>query len=485
MKVAGMRDHIQLHINGEPVIVRRQDAFLTLSDYLRTRRRLTGTKIVCSEGDCGSCSVLCGQPSPSGIDYRPIDSCIRFMFQLDNAYIVTVEGLRESGALTAIQAALVDCHGSQCGFCTPGFVMALAGMRISADSVTEDDLRHQLTGNLCRCTGYSPILAAGKSAAEQGALRPFLPDNGAIRQRPAGEPIEITANIAGVACRVYCPTTIEQAVTFLASQPRARIVAGATDLGVQFNKGQLQAIDWLDLNRIAELRNVAVAGDDLMIGAGATWSELEQVVERRLPEFHAIIRVFGSPQIRHVGTVGGNIINASPISDAVPLLFVCEAELTFVSGTGERTVNINDFYRGYKDFDLREGELLTQIRLPLPPPQRQLRLYKVSRRRDMDISSFTAAIWVELAGDTIRDAGIAYGAVGPVVLRLRRTESFLRGKPFTLDTMIHAGEIAVDEITPISDVRGQAAYRWQLARNVLRKFYYQIDQPAAPSSASA
>ncbi len=480
-----MRDHIELSINGEPVKVRGQDAFLTLSEYLRTRRRLTGTKIVCAEGDCGSCSVLCGKASAGSIDYLPIDSCIRFMFQLDGMHVITVEGLRTDGHLTAVQQAMVDCHGSQCGFCTPGFVMVLAGMCRSRVAATEEHLRRELSGNLCRCTGYRPILEAGRLAAGSQAERPALSSNGATSHRADTEPIDINAEIADQRCRVHCPATIQQAVTFLNDHPRARIVAGATDLGVQFNKGQLPVTDWLDLNRIVELQRIEVTAEELTIGALATWSQVEQVVEQPLPEFHAIIRIFGSPQIRHVGTIGGNIINASPISDAVPLLLVSEAELTLVSLDGERTMNINEFYRGYKDFDLRQGELLTQIRVPLPPPQRHLRLYKVSRRRDMDISSFTGAIWVELEEDTIVDAGLAYGAVGPVVLRLRRTETFLRGKPFDLETMHQAGEIAVDEIAPISDVRGEAAYRRQLARNVLRKFYYQIDHQSVHLSRRA
>ncbi len=211
----------------------------------------------------------------------------------------------------------------------------------------------------------------------------------------------------------------------------------------------------------------------MIVGARATWSDIEATIEKAIPQFHAIVSVFGSPQIRHVGTVVGNIVNASPIADSVPLLLVCDAELTIASSAGDRFIKLNDFYRGYKNIDLGTGELVTQVTIPLPPPDRLLRLYKVSRRRDLDIASFTAAIWIELEDDTIRDAGIAYGAVGPVVARLRGTEAFLRGQPFSIDTMTQAGEIAVTEISPISDVRGQASYRLQLARNMLKKFYWE------------
>ena len=192
-----------------------------------------------------------------------------------------------------------------------------------------------------------------------------------------------------------------------------------------------------------------------------------------VPQFQQIVSVFGSPQIRHVGTLGGNLINASPIADSIPFLFVCDALLTLTSAAGERTVNINDFYTDYKKFDLRPGELLTRIEIPLPTEIAALGLYKISRRRDLDISTFTAAIYLETDEDAITSARVAYGAVGPVVLRMKNTESFLIGKPFSLDTMQQAGEVAVGEIAPLTDVRGSKDYRNDLARNVLVKYFHQ------------
>jgi xanthine dehydrogenase small subunit len=211
----------------------------------------------------------------------------------------------------------------------------------------------------------------------------------------------------------------------------------------------------------------------LVAGARATWTELEAIAQDAVPEFHKIVSIFGSPQIRHVGTIGGNIVNASPIADSLPFLFVMEAELEFASVDGRRTVPINGFYHGYKKFDMKLGELLVRIRVPLPARGDRLRLVKVSRRRDLDIATFTAAIWMRIDGDTIADVRLAYGAVGPTVIRARRTEDFLRGRPFDEATMRAAGEVAVTEIAPISDVRGSSAYRYQLARNVLLKFYHE------------
>jgi xanthine dehydrogenase small subunit len=482
-----IRDHLVLFVNGKRREVHGSDCFLSLSDFLRYRLGLTGTKIVCSEGDCGSCTVLVGKANAGSIKYLPIDSCIRFMFQLDGCYVVAIEGLAgasENGNLTSIQQAMVDCHGSQCGFCTPGFVMAMTGTCEGKNGrpLTEEDWRHALTGNLCRCTGYTPILKAAMQAADKICAKPgqlYPPDVRLKDLEPlAQDTLDLRGEFGRIQRRAFCPRSLDEAVAFRRDQPLAKVVAGATDVGVQLNKRAIEPTVILDLNRVAELEVaelVAPADGARMIVAGArsTWTEVLALCQEAVPEFAEIISIFGSPQIRHIGTIGGNIINASPIADSLPFLMVMEAELEFAGSAGRRTVNINDFYKGYKKFDLRPDELLVKVRIPLPPSDELLRLYKVSRRRDLDIATFTAAIRMRLDGDTIADAALAYGAVGPTVVRLRRTEEFLLDRPFTEETMRDAGDTAVQEIAPISDVRGSRDYRYQLARNVLLKFYHQ------------
>ncbi|MDA8564096.1 FAD binding domain-containing protein [Mariniblastus sp.] len=471
-----MRESILLFVNGREHRVSGADAFLTLSDFLRNRLSLCGTKIVCSEGDCGSCSTLCGRLNDEGksFNYQSIDSCIRFVFQLDRCHIVTVEGLGKEERLHPVQEAMVNCHGSQCGFCTPGFVMSMAGILEQNDAPSEEDWRYGLTGNLCRCTGYSPILEAGNQLAGCAGknLSELYPANEMISKIETAS--KHAVRIENDQSLVYCPSSLSEATEFLAKHPDAEIIAGATETGVRFNKGLCSATVWLDLNAVDELAGVTVDGDKLVIGARATWTDLEEITQTHAEPFHGIVEVFGSPQIRNVATIGGNIINASPIADSLPFLVACDATLTLVSKQGSRTVAINDFFQGYKQIDLKPGELLHEIRMTLPPADRQLRLYKVSRRRDMDISTFTGAIWVDLDGDTIKDAGIAYGAVGPTILRLKQTETFLRGKPFSLDIMTQAGDVALKEITPISDVRGGQDFRNQLAKNVLQKFFHEV-----------
>lgn len=475
-----MRDQVLLYINGRRHLVGSRLALLSLSDYLRRELGLVGTKIVCSEGDCGACSVLVGRPHDGRLRYHSVDSCIQFMFQLDGAHVVTIEGLTPPGDLNAVQRAIVDSHGSQCGFCTPGFVVAMTGMLEDCDRLGEADMRYGLTGNLCRCTGYTSILESGLAVDVQTherleSLYPSAPILADIAE--SSSDIEIAAEVDDVRHIVASPTSMAAALEFLANHPRATVVAGATDIGVRVNKSRTLPETILDLNRLPELEALSVVDGRLELGARASWTAIESLCRRLVPQFHEVVTVFGSPQIRNVGTLGGNIVNASPIADSLPFLHVMEAELELASIGGKRYVNINDFYLGYKQLDLRPGELLAKVFVPLPEDCEILRLYKVARRRDLDISSFTAAIRVVLDGPTIASARIAYGAVGPTVIRARRTEEFLCGQPFSESTMRQAGDIAVDEVSPISDVRGSADYRFQLTRNVLLKFYHQ-QQPA-------
>jgi xanthine dehydrogenase small subunit len=463
--------------------VRGRDAFLSLSDYLRRVCGLTGTKIVCSEGDCGACSVLIGRTAADGsrLIYRPIDSCIQFLFQLDGTHIVTVEGLGGETDPSVVQRAMIECHGSQCGFCTPGFVVAMTGLLEECNELDESAMRCGLTGNLCRCTGYTPIIDAGRhiDISQHHRAEELFPSAHMVGEFAArrAQPIEVRAEWDEREHLFMSPPNLDAALESLGAHPDATIVAGATDIGVRINKSLAIPAKILDLNRVDELAGVAIEDGVLILGSRASWTAIEEICEKAVPEFYKIVSVFGAPQIRHVGTIGGNIANASPIADSLPFLFVMDAMLELRSAGGSRQVNINDFYKGYKKFDLRPDELITQVRIPLPAEDEQLRLYKVSRRRDLDISTFTAAIRMRLDGDSIAEVAIALGAVGPTVIRARKTEAFLRRRLFDEETMRLAGDVAFDEISPISDVRGAADYRYQLTRNILLKFFHETQAP--------
>jgi xanthine dehydrogenase small subunit len=477
-----VRDEVLIYINGTEHRVRGADAFLSLSDYLRGRAGLVGTKIVCSEGDCGACSVLLGRPHDARIHYRAVDSCILFLYQLHCTHVVTVEGLARNGALNAVQEAMVLNFGSQCGFCTPGFVVTMTGLFENAgprrsERLTEDELRTALSGNLCRCTGYVQILEAGKSIEPSMLPRvsDLYPDAPMLDRFAAAQDDEllITARVRGAERTVHVPRTIDAAAAFKAKHNDAKVVSGATDFGVQYNKGLIDPERILCLTSVAALDDVKVEDGRLVIGARATWSKVEAAVADTLPDYCRILRRFGGPQIRNAGTIGGNIINASPIADSAPFHFVMEAELELVSPSGPRRVPITRFHTGYKKLDMRADELLARVFVPLPREGETLRLYKISRRQDLDISTFTAGILMKLNGRTIEWARVAFGGVAPVVLRLPKTEAFLCGQPFTEATMEHAGRIASGEVTPISDVRGSADFRTQLAANILLKFYHE------------
>lgn len=492
-----MRDHLVFYLNGQRQTVAGPDALATLTDFLRERRGMVGTKVVCAEGDCGACSVLVGRPTPDGktLTYRAIDACIAFMYQLDRAHVVTVEGLKLPGAgagadeLSPVQDAMVKCHGSQCGFCTPGFVVTMHGLleenQSAADGtkcagLTEDQMRLGLSGNLCRCTGYQQILDAGAAIDpttvelmnERYPAPPMLEDFATL----SDEAVRIETELRGAKRAVFLPRTLDQAVAFRAEFPgkSSTIAAGTTDLGVQHTHGRHDPAAVLCLAQVAGLNRVAIEDGVLTTGAAATWAQIERAVEDAVPEYHAVLTRFGSPQIRNAGTIGGNLANASPIADSLPFHYVMDAELELRSPRGSRTVKLNDFYLGYKQLDLADDELIAAVRTPLPADSQVLKLYKISKRRDMDISTFTAAVLLTLDGEQVVSARLAYGGVGPTVVRLPQTEDFLAGQPLTEDTMRDAGRRARDEITPISDVRGSADFRRQLAENILVKCYHDL-----------
>jgi xanthine dehydrogenase small subunit len=480
-----MLDDLLLYVNGQRHAVRGPDAFLSLSDYLRRVHGLVGTKIVCSEGDCGACTVLIGRPAEDGsrLVYRPVDSCIQFMFQLEGTHIVTVEGLGGEAEQSAVQQAMIDCHGSQCGFCTPGFVVTMTGLLEEQDTLAESQMRCGLTGNLCRCTGYTPIFEAGThvDTARHKRMEALSPSGGMLAEFEArrSQPIVIHAEWGGEAHRFASPPNLASALEYLHAHPDATIVAGATDVGVRINKTNSLPKIILDLNRVAELDGIRIDDGVLALGSRASWTAIERSCRELVPEFHKIVARFGAPQIRHVGTIGGNLANASPIADSLPFLYVMDAELELTSIDGTRIVPVTEFYKGYKKIDLRPGELIVRVRVPLPAPDELLRLYRVSRRCDLDIASFTAAIRLRMDGELIEEAAIAFGAVGPTVIRARETEAFLRGRPLDEETMRAAGDVAIGEIAPISDVRGAADYRYQLTRNILLKFYHCTQSVAA------
>lgn len=466
-----MRNHLLVHVNGVPHRIGAGSAFQTLSRFLRYEERATGTKIVCEEGDCGACTVLVGRLEKGALRYRPVNSCIQLMFQLDGTHVVTVEGLRSGEALTPVQEAMVRCHGAQCGYCTPGFVVAMTAVfEESSDRPSREEVKNAISGNLCRCTGYDSIVNAALEVdpAAVQKIEQLYPGTPIIQEieRNSREPLRVG--------HFFRPVDVADAVAFKAENPSCTVIQGATDVGVWWTKRGFRPEAILSLDGIEGLEDLAFADDDgtLLVGARATLASVAAAIVDRVPQLGAIFERFGSPQIRNAGTLAGNIANASPIADSLPFLFVAGASLELTGGSGVRVVPIDQFYLGYKKLALASDEIITRVRIPLPTRADTLRLYKVSKRSHLDIATFTAGFLMRVRSGRVESIRIAFGGVAPVVMRLPKTEALLTGRPFALDAFAAAAEVARTEVAPISDVRGTREFRLQLAENALLKFYY-------------
>ena len=468
-----MRDHIVFYINGKQHTVSGADAWLPLTDYLRLRLRLTGTKVVCAEGDCGSCTIALGKLRNDRIDYTTVCGCIQRVFQLDGMHVITVEGLAYNGGLNPVQSAMVHCNGAQCGYCTPGFVVTLHQL-LQDGAKDACHVKRKLTGNLCRCTGYDAILDAAQQT-DVSTIRPantLYPDKTLAPSLAAIAKQEVLINAQNRT--FFKPKSLDSAIRFRKDNPSAIIIAGGTDLGVVMNKGKIDPEILMSTAALPAFDTVTVEDNSLIVGGGATHAAVQAAMVETIPEYDGYLEWFGSPQIRQAGTLAGNLATGSPIGDSLPPLCVLDASIELTGPGGTRRVNINDFYTGYRRSVMQTNELITRVLIPIPPKDETLKLYKISKRKDLDISTFSAAIWMRLDDRQIEDIRIAFGGVGPMVVRLRKTEAFLRGKPFTEETFNDAQSIVLNEITPISDVRGSADYRNLLGQNILRRLHAEM-----------
>ena len=468
-----MRHDVVVFVNGRRNRVPRASAFGPLTAYLRDECGLVGTKIGCGEGDCGACTVLVGRPDSDSIRYRAMTSCLLTPCLVDGAHVITIEGLRRGADLSAIQEAVVDHHGSQCGYCTPGIVMALSGLFESESEPDDESLAEALTGNLCRCTGYLPILDAGRAAAGVGVARLAVayPDRDLIGELTelSSEPIWIES---GDGRTFHRPNHAEAAVVIKAEHPDSVVVAGGTDLGVWKLRRGFDPPMLLSLAGVGEWGRIGREGESVAIGANVTWTDLAAFAAREEPGLIPVTELFASPQVRNVATFVGNVAHGSPISDAVGFLHVAGARLDLVGPRGTRSVPIGEFFTGYRQTVLASDELIARVVVPIPEPDEYVRLYKISKRKEMDISTFRAAVRILERDGSIVQSAIAYAGIGPRVLRLPETEAFLEGRPFDEATFREAGRVARGEIAPISDIRGSRDFRLILAENVLLKFFF-------------
>jgi xanthine dehydrogenase small subunit len=467
-----------------------------LSDWLRYERGLTGTKVVCAEGDCGACSVLRWFPLSAGEgtdSYLPINSCIVTVAQMDGSSLVTVDALSEGEKLAPAQKAMVACHGSQCGFCTPGFVVAISGLLekklVSGDvsRCTEREAKNALTGNLCRCTGYQPILDAATAIDPTGEkpLRDrFLT---AAAKKELRKVLSVPLVLEGETFSFHAPRNAASAARYLRRNKGARIVGATTDLGVVHNKGKLRLTRLVSLHLVEELYAIRRAKGRVSVGARVTLSELRHALKKDVPEFARFLDLFASPQIKNVATLVGNVGNASPIADTPPFLLVTGARVNLVDSAGKkRSVPIEKFYLAYRKTALRPGEIIVSIDFEVPAAKESLALYKISQRKDLDISAVNAAFrveWKDAERSAIRSIRLAYGGVAATPLRLKKTEAALAGAKLGRDLLPGAAESIHSEMKPMSDLRGTAAFRRVLVENLFARFLREHAGPSGEGKA--
>lgn len=446
-------------VNDTPVARSDVAPEAMLLDHLRLSQRLTGTKEGCAEGDCGACTVLVGKLTPDGVHYSPVNACIRPLATLHGCHVVTVEHLEKlHDGLSPMQQAMVDLHGSQCGFCTPGIVMSLTGHLMNGGSQDEASLRTALDGNLCRCTGYRPILEAAASVSEDNPLMQQAAQTEAqLREMLDDDRHEWDG--------VVRPADLDDLLAYLAETPQARIIAGATDVGLWVTKHLSELSPAVVIDHLDELKQID-AGDDLTLGACVTFGEAQRLLAARFPHLNAYLDRFAGPQIRATGTIGGNIANGSPIGDMPPVLIAMGAELTLRSAQGRRTIPLEEFFIDYGKQDRRPGEIVEMIRIPAQPEALH-RAEKISKRQREDISAVSMGLRLVMDAGRIVEARLAYGGLAATPKRAKAAEAALLGQPWGAGAAQAAADALPQDFTPITDMRASAEYRMRVAGNLL------------------
>ena len=478
---------IRLLLNGRAESILDVAPTTSLLTWLRSARGLPGTKEGCAEGDCGACTVVIGEliGPENQLSLSSLNACIQFVPALDGKAVFTVEYLRQQahGALHPVQQAMVDCHASQCGFCTPGFVMSLWGLynQAQAEDVSNTGVLHDaLSGNLCRCTGYRPIIDAGRRMFELPAL-PL--DRDAIREALLALDRSADLEYHHPEGRFHAPRTLDALAGLRAKYPEATLLAGCTDIGLWVNK-QFRPIDTLiDLGAVRDLHTLEVSGDTLVIGAAVSLEQAYAALTEHYPTLREIWKRFASLPVRNAGTLGGNIANGSPIGDSMPALIALGAQVQLASVRGTRRLALEDFYLDYMKKDLADDEFVAGVEVPLPSPTRHFRCYKVSKRHDSDISAICGGFGISIADGLISEARVAFGGMAATVRRASHAEQALQGHPWNEDTLTPAMHALAQDYTPLSDMRASAAYRSRVAANLLRRFYLET-RPHAPLEAS-
>jgi xanthine dehydrogenase small subunit len=463
---------IRFYLNDAEVIVENASPSTTLLNFLRQERRLTGTKEGCAEGDCGACTVVVlDRDEQSRPLYRAVNSCLLLVGSLAGHRLYTVEGISDGGALHPVQQAMVDELGSQCGYCTPGFVMSLfeASYRDDLDAGWKTD--DQLCGNLCRCTGYRPIRKAFEKTAGKS-----LDDRFGAQLQCDLAPLT-HAELSGRSGHYLRPVDLAGVFAAAEQHPEHRLVAGATDLGLEITQRGARPNCLIDLQAVAELNGIDTHNDRFSIGAAVSLADLERFSSEHLPTVHRMLRYFGARQIKHRATLGGNLVNASPIGDMAPVFLALGADVIIATSKGLRSVSLEEFFVAYRTTALLPGELVARIDVPRPDRRALHGAYKVSKRRELDISAVACAfnVSVDEAG-IVRSARLAYGGMAATPMRAKHAETMLLDKLWDAPHVEAAANALSDDFTPLSDHRSSAWYRQTVAANLLKGFFLETQK---------
>lgn len=472
-----MRNYILLFINGKRHKISSVYSKKNLSEYLRDTLGMKGTKIVCSEGDCGACTVLVHRfIDKNKKSFSSVNSCIAPLHVLDCCHIITIEGIETSTLIHPVQEAIAKHHGTQCGFCTPGIVNALVSM--SDDLIAKNrkvdvaKIKNYTTGNLCRCTGYKGIIKAGMSL-DLNEIKPLFQryDSTEIQEElESAFKDEVQLDCIEKETSIVLPKSIERAIE-LKIQGYS-FISGGTDVAVFVNKGYNKTKKFISLVNVEDLYKIENNEDYISFASRVNLTDVENTCEDYFSEFSDMLKVFASPQIKNKGTLVGNIANGSPIGDTIPFLYVSDASLELISKNSKREVLIPDFYLGYKQFDLKDDEIITKVKIP--KQNKEFKIYKVSARKDLDISAVSLAIGYKIEDEKIVDISIAYGGVAATVYKAKALEEVLLNKELKEEYFKEAISLIPTLLTPFSDHRGSSEFRIKLCQNLLMKFFSEM-----------
>ncbi len=490
-----MHNMIRFILAGQVKEVPDCDPTKTVLEFLREDAGLTGTKEGCAEGDCGACTVVVGELHNDDLRYRAVNSCIQLLASLDGKQLITVEDLsRRPGqtqiafesdpdaSLHPVQQAMVDQHGSQCGFCTPGFVMSLFAMYHNEPEheVRRADIELGLAGNLCRCTGYAPIVRAAEQSLQAQREDHFTHNKdhciSLLKSIQRNDSLEFVSKNG----RLFAPRSIDELCKLLQLHPGAVLVAGATDVGLWITKQQRQLETVIYLGEVSQLNQIEVDNSHLCIGATVCYTDAIDPVSTHYPSFRSLMECIGATQVRNTGTIGGNIANGSPIGDMPPGLIALGATLVLRSEQGQRSMELEEYFLGYGKQDLQKGEFIEQIRLPVAGQGQLFSTYKVSKRREQDISAVCGAFSVQVEHDRIKNARVCFGGMAEIPKRATSCEQVLNGRRWGQQTITDAMQALIEDFTPISDMRASAGYRMRVAQNLLQRFYLEHGERTFP-----